>query len=99
MQASHKFLCCVHVTSVPKKAFYCNPDASGLRLDKGSKTPFSLSLNNHVQHLSLMLLPALQAAHEVDDARNAAAKTEAEATGLRAALEAARNRHFEQLTK
>jgi hypothetical protein len=46
-----------------------------------------------------MLLPALQAAHEVDDARNSAAKTEAEATGLRAALEAARNRHFEQLTK
>jgi hypothetical protein len=42
---------------------------------------------------------ALQAAHEVDDVRNSAAKTEAEATGLRAALEAARNRHFEQLTK
>ncbi|KAL0020086.1 hypothetical protein WJX79_009298 [Trebouxia sp. C0005] len=40
-----------------------------------------------------------KAAHEVDDARNSAAKTEAEATGLRAALEAARNRHFEQLTK
>ncbi len=49
-----------------------------------------------MQHLSLELL---QAAHEVDDARNSAAKIEAEATGLRAALEAARNRHFEQLTK
>ncbi|DBA92530.1 TPA: hypothetical protein ACH3X1_002761 [Trebouxia sp. C0004] len=40
-----------------------------------------------------------KAAHEVDDARNSAARVEAEATGLRAALEAARNRHFEQLTK
>ncbi len=46
-----------------------------------------------------MLIPGLQAAHEVDDARNSAAKTEAEATGLRAALDAARIRHFEQLTK
>lgn len=41
----------------------------------------------------------LQAAREVDDARNAAAKAEAEAVGLRAALDAARSRHFEQLTK
>lgn len=40
-----------------------------------------------------------QAAREVDDARNAAAKAEAEAAGLRAALDAARTRHFEQLTK
>lgn len=41
----------------------------------------------------------LQAAREVDDARNAAAKAEAETAGLRAALDAARTRHFEQLTK
>ena len=41
----------------------------------------------------------LQGAREVDDARHAAAKAEAEAAGLRAALDAARTRHFEQLTK
>ncbi len=41
----------------------------------------------------------MQAAREVDDARNSAAKAEAEATGVRAALDAARTRHFEQLTK
>lgn len=35
----------------------------------------------------------------MDDARNAAAKAEAEAAGLRAAVDAARTRHFEQLTK
>ncbi|KAL3148684.1 hypothetical protein ABBQ38_014099 [Trebouxia sp. C0009 RCD-2024] len=42
---------------------------------------------------------AAKAAREVDDARNAAAKAEAEAAGLRAAVDAARTRHFEQLTK
>ena len=45
------------------------------------------------------LTPCLQGAREVDDARNAASKAEAEAAGLRAALDAARTRHFEQLTK
>ena len=46
-----------------------------------------------------MLLTCLQAAREIDDAHNSAAKAEAEASGLRAALDAARNRHFEQLTR
>lgn len=35
----------------------------------------------------------------MDDAHNAASKAEAKAAGLRAALDAARTRHFEQLTK
>ena len=46
-----------------------------------------------------ILLTCLQAAREVDDAHHSAAKAEAEASGLRAALDAARTRHFEQLTK
>lgn len=41
----------------------------------------------------------LQAAWEVDEARNLAAKAEADAAGLRAAMDAARIRHIEQLTK
>ena len=45
------------------------------------------------------LVHTLQGAREVDDARNAASRAEAEAAGLRVALDAARNRHFEQLTK
>ena len=46
-----------------------------------------------------MGLTHLQAAREVDDARHEASKTEAEVAGLRAALDSARARHFEQLTK
>ena len=42
---------------------------------------------------------SLQAAQEIDESRNEAAKAEAEATGLRAALDAARDRHFEQLSR
>lgn len=50
-------------------------------------------------NLVMVAAQCLQAAREVDDARNAAAKAEAEAGALRAALDAARTRHFEQLTK
>lgn len=41
----------------------------------------------------------VQVAWEVDEARSLAAKAEADAAGLRAALEAARGRHLEQLTR
>ena len=46
-----------------------------------------------------MSMYALQAAWEVDEARDSAAKAEADAAGLRAALDAARTRHFDQLSK